>query len=149
MGKKKGNYYVNNKELLKEIVEYKETGVISEELGRMIFMIAKNYANKGSFSGYTWKEDMISEAMLTCIKYMHNFNPDKQKYPNPFAYITQICRNAFLNFIRKQKRHGEIKDRCFKHVNVIEGNAGWVIKAINYEIIRPKKEKKKEKKKND
>ena len=143
---KKGNYYVRNKDLVPEIHKYKETGKISEELGSMIFKIAKNYANKGSFSRYTWKEDMIGEAVLTCVKYIHNFDPSKQKHPNPFAYITTICHNAFINFIRKQKRHSEIKDRCFKKVQVIENFTGYVVKGINYELIKPEVKIKKKKK---
>jgi hypothetical protein len=34
---------------------------------------------------------MISEAYFAIIKGIKNFDPDKQKYPNPFAYITKIA----------------------------------------------------------
>ena len=120
-------------------MEYKETGVISEELGRMIWYIAKNYSKKGSFSGYTWREDMISEAILTCLKYMHNFDPTKQKYPNPFAYFTTIVHNAFVNYIRKQKKHSEIKDICYKRYQLFDsiGKKYHVeTKAIDYQLLR-------------
>ena len=114
----KSKYYVTNQDLLPQIYMYRETGIVSEDFGRMLLMIATNFANKGSFHGYTWKQDMISESMLTCIKYMHNFDPIKYKRPNPFAYFTSIIKNSFLNYIRKQKKHSEIKDYCYNYYHL-------------------------------
>jgi DNA-directed RNA polymerase specialized sigma subunit len=110
---KKKNNYVENDILLDELQKYKESGVMSEELGLAILTIASNYANKGNFSGYTWKDDMIGEAVLTCMKYIHKFDPEKYEKPNPFAYITTICKNAFLMYIKKQQKHSAIKDRLY------------------------------------
>jgi len=131
----KSNYYVTNGELLPEIIKYKESGIMSEELGIMITDIAQNYSKKGSFFGYTWRDDMISEAILTCVKYLHNFNPDKQKTPNPFAYITIICHRAFVNYIKKQKRHSSIKDICYKNEYMLEKEDTY-IKGIDYTILK-------------
>ena len=130
-------YYVRNGELLPHIFEYRETGIVSEELGRLILKIASNYANKGSFYGYTWKEDMVGEAVLTVCKYLHNFDPFKQKRPNPFAYITSIVHNAFLGYIKKQKKHSVIKDVLYKNAHLIEGEEFFYSqKAINYEGLK-------------
>lgn len=112
------------------------TGFLSEELGAMLLQIAKNYSNKGSFSNYTWKDDMIAEAVFTCVKYLHNFDPLKQKRPNPFAYITTIVHHSFLNYIRKQKKHSEIKDICHKNVSILDEEIGYTIKGINYQLLR-------------
>ena len=152
---KKRTHYVSNKDLLPEMVNYRETKHITDELGEMIFKIAKNFASKGSYSGYTWKEDMISEAVLTCLKYMHNFDASKYKYPNPFAYFTTIIYHSFLNYIKKQNKHSKIKDICYKRIYLLEEdnyNDYYLIKAINYQVLRsldkPKKKgvsKKKEK----
>jgi RNA polymerase sigma factor (sigma-70 family) len=144
----KEKYYVRNKDLLPEIQSFKDTGVISEELGLMVLRIATNYSSRGSFASYTWKEDMVSEAVLTCFKYMHNFDPSKQKNPNPFAYFTTIIHNAFINYIRKQNKHSEIKDICYKKAFVLgEELSGvhYTAKAINYQELRqydsPRKKK--------
>jgi len=134
--KKGSNHYVKNKDLLVEIDKYKTTGKISEELGRMITAIASNYSDKGSFSGYSWKRDMICDAVFTCVKYIHNFDPDKQKHPNPFAYITTICHNAFVNYIRKQNKHSKIKDICYNRVSVLIENDSYMEKGINYENLK-------------
>jgi hypothetical protein len=132
--------YVTNKELLPEIAAYKETwdeetkcGHPSEELGRMILLIATNYANKGNFTNYTWKEDMIGDAVYTCIKYLKNFNPEKSQ--NPFAYITTICRNAFINHIKKQHKHSDIKDVCYKRHEILHDGPQYLCKAINYQRL--------------
>lgn len=152
MPKNRSKYYVTNKELLPYIYLYRRTieydekneyiegsGELHEELGRMILKIATNYANKGSFSGYTWKDDMIAEAVFTCIKYLHNFDPMRQKRPNPFAYITTVIHNSFLNYIRKQKKHSEIKDICYKNQHVLDEENHFSNKAINYELLRNSK----------
>jgi len=129
-------YYVKNSDLLPHIYEYRETGKVSEELGGYIFKIAYNYANKGSFYSYTWKEDMVSEAVLTCIKYMYNFDPMAQRRPNPFAYFTTIIHNAFLNYIKKQKKHSKIKDICWKNSYMLDREEIYFIKGINYQILK-------------
>jgi len=107
-----GGYYIRNSDLLPEIVKYKENGCASESLGKMLMTIASNFSSKGSFSGYTWREDMVSDAVLTCLKYLKNF--DEKKSQNAFGYITQICKNAFLTYIKDQNKHSVIKDICYK-----------------------------------
>lgn len=135
MKKEKGNYYVKNKDLLYEILKYKESKIISEELGLMILKMSQNYAKKGSFKGYTWKEDMISDAILIVFKYMHNFKIKEGKQPNPFAYITTIIHNSFVNDIKKYKKHSKIKDICYNQSYLLEENH-YYPKAIDYQSIR-------------
>jgi hypothetical protein len=151
MAKKKGKkstYYVTNKDLIPEMKKWKETGEISPELGKMIMDISKNLSNKGSFAGYTWRRDMVAEAVLTCLKYGHNFDPDKSN--NPFAYLTTICRNSFLTFIKKQKKHSVIKDNCYKYIDYFMEKQGesYTIRGINYELLAEGKGKEKTEKEN-
>ncbi len=145
--------YINNENLLAEITIYSETGVQSEELGRMLLLLAKRYSDRGSFAGYSWKDDMICEAVLTCLRYMHNFDVNIEK-PNPFAYFSRIIHNSFLNYISKQKKHSKIKDICYKNIDFItpDGNVEdertyFDVCAIDYKAIRGEKKKKKRKKK--
>ena len=70
---------------------------VSEYIGQSIILICNNLAKKPNFSGYTYKQDMISDGIMDCIAAVDNFNPDKTN--NPFAYFTQIARNAFLRRI--------------------------------------------------
>ena len=129
----KSAFYLKNSDIILEMKMYKETGIVSENLGKMIVRIASNYSNIGSFSGYTWKEDMISEAVLTCLKYLHNF--DIEKSNNPFAYFTTISKHAFINYIMKQKKHSSIKDICVKKRGIFVGKTGYAESAIDYEKL--------------
>lgn len=140
---KQQSFYVKNKDLLVEIVKYRSTfkvdeegklipgtGKMSDELGKMIIQIANGLAQKPNYSGYTWLEDMKGEAVLTCIKYLRNFNPEKSQ--NPFAYITTICSNAFIAYITKQKKHSNIKNQLFEKQDMMMSSIDDEEKAINY-----------------
>ncbi len=136
--------YINNDELLAEVIIFKKNGIATEELGKMLLSIANHYSTKGNFSGYTWKKDMVSEAVLTCLKYLKSFNPDRSN--NAFAYITQICKNSFKAYIKNQKKHMEIKDVCYQRYNEIieSGEYHFNQDSIDYRIMAnpPKKRKK-------
>lgn len=132
----KPNYYVTNDELIAELKQYDKTGVISNELGKMFLDIARNLSNKGNFSGYSWKRDMIGEAVYTCVRYVYNFDINKQKKPNPFAYFSRICYNCFLGYIKKQKTHSKIKDRCYNNAYTLSEKDQYIEKAIDYESLK-------------
>lgn len=139
------NKYVTNKDLLPYIFKYRETGVVSEELGGMILKIAHNFANKGSFYNYTYKDDMISEAVYTCLRYIHNFDPIRFEKPNPFAYFTSVTKNAFLNYIHRQKKHSKIKDYCYNTHHLFnelsEDDDVFKMKGIDYTVLKNGKNK--------
>jgi hypothetical protein len=128
--------YVTNAELLLEIQCMKDVGKMSERLGFMIKLIAENLAHKPNFSGYTYIDDMIGEAILTTVKYIKNFNPVKSS--NPFAYITQICYNNYIAYINKQHRNSYIKDtlyRAHEKIDYFEKEYSLGITSINYRDI--------------
>jgi len=126
--------YVKNKEMLAELRILRESGRISETLGEMFLLIAKNLSNKNNFGGYTWKDEMISEAVLTCVKYCRNFDPDKSD--NPFAYFTKYCYNSFIGYIKKQNRHGSIKQTLYDNKNLVEKDNFYTYKSIDYADLR-------------
>ena len=123
MTKKKPEHYVNNRDFLHAIIEYKNSIKEAEILGKpkprvtdyigSCFMkIAIRYSYKPNFINYPFKDDMISDACENATQYMHNFNPEKST--NPFAYFTQITHNAFIRRITKEKRQLEIKNRLIE-----------------------------------
>lgn len=92
--------YINNKEFYNELVKWYESGEntkMPDSIARAIIQICENLARSGKFAGYTWKEDMIQDAILVCVKSARNFNPEKTE--NPFAYFTQVAYNAFRRFL--------------------------------------------------
>lgn len=96
--------YVDNTEFYNRIVEWKESGdeEIPEDIAATIMMICKNLAKNGKFAGYSWIEAMVGDAILACIKFCRNFDPNKSK--NPFAFYTQIAWNSFLKRIEIEKK---------------------------------------------
>jgi DNA-directed RNA polymerase specialized sigma subunit len=123
MAKKRN--YVNNKDLLQALIDYRDACREAEEvgdtkpripdyIGKCIFMMANRLATRPNFSGYSYKEDMISDGIENCIQYIHNFNPDKSE--NPFAYFTQIIWYAFLRRIQKEKKQMYIKFKASQSV---------------------------------
>ena len=110
---------------------------MSESLGKMLLSISTHYSTKSNFSGYTWKQDMISESVFTCVKYLKNFKPEKST--NAFAYVTQIIKNSFKLYITDQKKHSKIKDICYKGFELYQTENRDVIhytqKSLNYESI--------------
>ena len=135
--KKKSEHYVSNNDLLAEIIKFKNDGVMSEELGKMLLSISTHYSTKSNFSGYTWKQDMISEAVFTCVKYLKSFKPEKST--NAFAYVTQIIKNSFKLYITDQKKHSKIKDACYRGYEMYKTenreNRHYTQKSLDYENI--------------
>lgn len=143
-----GHYYINNEDLLKAIEQFKATcqfdengkyvkgsGRIGDELGVMLLKIVRGLSMKSNFSGYTFKEDMIGDAILTIVKYLHNFNADK--CPHAFNYVTQIAYRSFQNTIKKFKRISKMKNCIFERQHmIIEESCG----SIDYSLYASKEE---------
>lgn len=101
-------HYVRNKDLLPEIIRCKEKGVVSNELGRMLLLIVNNYAKKGNWSNYTYKDDMKGHAMVHLSNAALKFDPARSN--NPFAYYTQVTKNAFIQVLKQERKHRNIRD---------------------------------------
>jgi len=117
---RKRNQYINNKTLYTNLIHYKNTLKNARELGQeppqvtryigeAIVMINTNLALRPNFSGYTYKQEMISDGIVDCLAAVDNFNPEKTN--NPFAYFTQIAWNAFIRRISKEKKQQYIKHK--------------------------------------
>lgn len=102
-------YYLTNSKLLPAVIEAKEKGKLSNELAKMLMMLTRKYAQRPCFSGYTYKEDMISEALANLCQNALKFNPEKSK--NPFAFYTSCINNSFLQFLNVEKKHRRIRDQ--------------------------------------
>ena len=120
MAKAKTEHYVNNKEFLEALIEYREKVAIaaskdlpkpriSNYIGSCFLKIATHLSYKSNFVNYMYREDMISDGIENCVQYIHNFDPAKSK--NPFAYFTQISYFAFLRRIQREKRQLDIKTK--------------------------------------
>ena len=121
--RKRSEHYVNNKEFLAALIEYREKVAlaaargepkprITNYLGECFLKIATHLSFKPNFVNYMFKDDMICDGIENCVQYIHNFNPEKSQ--NPFAYFTQIIHYAFLRRIQKEKKQLEIKNKILE-----------------------------------
>ena len=121
--KKKREHYVNNKDFLEALIDYREVcnkaeakgeekPPVTHYIGECFLKIAQHLSYRPNFINYTYKHDMISDGIENCLMYLHNFDPEKSK--NPFAYFTQIIHYAFLRRIQREKRQLEIKNKIIE-----------------------------------
>ena len=126
---KTSEHYVNNKDFLNALENYfaevnraAEKGLdkppIPRYVGECFLKIANHLSYKPNFVNYMFKEDMICDGIENCVRYIHNFNPEKSK--NPFAYFTQIIYYAFLRRISLEKKQLEIKNKILERSNFDE-----------------------------
>jgi DNA-directed RNA polymerase specialized sigma subunit len=108
---KTSKYYVTNKTMLPAVIKSKEQGKITNELAAMLLMLTRKYAQRSCFNGYTFREDMVSEALANLCQNALSFNPAKYDTPNPFSYYTSCINNSFLQFLSNEKKHRRIRDQ--------------------------------------
>jgi hypothetical protein len=134
--KKKRNHYVDNEKFLAEIVEYKakckeasEKGLskprVSEYIGKCIYLIAENLSHKPRFMNYSFRDELVSDAIENCFLYFDNFNPTISQ--NPFAYFTQIIYYAFHRRISKEEKNRYIIYKKFQESVLDTSDAALMI----------------------
>jgi hypothetical protein len=141
--RKRSVHYVNNKEFLEALIDYRQRIVIAEQrgdpkpqisnyVGECFLKIATHLSFKPNFVNYIFKDDMISDGIENCVQYIHNFDPKKSS--NPFAYFTQIIHYAFLRRIQKEKRQLEIKNKILEKTGFDEvfSDGSTMIDGENY-----------------
>ena len=117
-------HYVNNKEFSLAVVDYcnrlqkaqkqksKKIPVIDNYIAECFLKIAEGLSHKSNFIRYTYREEMVMDAVENCLKAIKNYDIEtatRTGTPNAFAYFTQIAWYAFLRRIDKEKKQQDIK----------------------------------------
>ena len=110
-------HYVNNRDFTNAISEWikenngkknrKEWTRLPDYVAECFMKITEHYSLKGRWRGYTYLDEMKSEAILNCVKYAHNFNIDKSD--NAFAYFTQYVENSFRQVWNNEDKQSKVK----------------------------------------
>jgi len=103
-----GKYYLTNATLLPEVIKCREAGKISDKLARMLMLLTDRYSRSSKFGGYTFREDMVSEALINLCQNALKFDPANSS--NPFAFYTTAIYHSFLQFLNNEKKHRNIRD---------------------------------------
>ena len=123
MARKKSIHYVNNNDFSTAVVTYVEKVEKAKEekspvpkvpdyIATCFLRIAEGLSHKANFIRYTYREEMVMDAVENCLKAIGNYNLEaatRTGKPNAFAYFTQITWYAFLRRITKEKKQQEIK----------------------------------------
>jgi len=116
-------HYVNNAEFSNSVVEYVKTvieakdkeqplPIVPDYIAQCFLKIAEGLSHKSNFIRYTYREEMVMDAVENCLRAVENYNIEaatRTGKPNAFAYFTQISWYAFLRRIAKEKKQQEIK----------------------------------------
>jgi hypothetical protein len=132
MKPKEKPHYVSNKDFSNAVVEYcttvkeaKEQGkphpVVTNYIATCFLKIAEGLSHKGNFVRYTYREEMVMDAVENCLKAIENYDIEaatRSGKPNAFAYFTQISWYAFLRRIQKEKKQQDIKMKYIAEAHI-------------------------------
>ena len=123
MARKKSIHYVTNAQFSQAVVDY--VGKLEEcrkdeislpkvpdYIAQCFLRIAEGLSHKANFILYTYRDEMVMDAVENCLKAISNYNLEaatRTGKPNAFAYFTQITWFAFLRRITKEKKQQDIK----------------------------------------
>jgi hypothetical protein len=105
--KKEKPFYVSPKIFEDEIRIYYNTGKISENLGKSVIKIAHGLSYAPNFINYTYKDEMVGDAIVKMFSALRNQKFRLDSGFSPFSYFTTIAFHAFINRIKKEKKHTE------------------------------------------
>ena len=116
-------HYVNNADFSQAVVEYvtivnkaqaenTEIPKVPDYIAQCFLRISEGLSHKANFIRYTYREEMVMDAVENCLKAVLNYDiaaATRTGKPNAFAYFTQITWYAFLRRIAKEKKQQDIK----------------------------------------
>lgn len=125
----KSRHYVDDEDLTRILsgwkVQYdaaKAQGVdvpsLPEAVGEAILDMTEQMGRRHNFSGYSYLDEMKSDATEHCCRYIHNFNPvkksEKKGKVSAFGYINMIIWRSFTHRIEQEKREQYLKYKSFE-----------------------------------
>lgn len=116
-------HYVNNAEFSQAVVDYvltvreaREKGepdpMVPDYIARCFLKICEGLSHKSNFVRYTYREEMVMDAVENCLNAVGNYNIEaatRKGKPNAFGYFTQISWFAFIRRIKKEKKQQDVK----------------------------------------
>ena len=164
MAKKDNIHYVNNKEFSQAVVDYctvvteaknsnDNIPVVPDYIAQCFLKIAEGLSHKSNFIRYTYREEMVMDAVENCLKAIENYNLEaatRSGKPNAFSYFTQISWYAFLRRIAKEKKQQDIKAKYITQSGIEEfiastdDNAAKVVAQRFVDTLRDRIDKVKE-----
>lgn len=86
----------------------KDHGTMTRTLAHMFMKLCERYATRSNWRGYTYNDEMRSQALLQLSQIGLQF--DESKSQNPFAYYTAAITNSFTRVLNIEKRNQNLRD---------------------------------------
>ena len=105
-------------------------GKITNRLAMMFMKLCERYSQRGNWRGYTYVDEMRSQALLQLSLVGLQFDESRSEIPNPFAYYTVTVSNAFTRVLNLEKRNQNIRD----DILIMNGVSPSMTRQINNEL---------------
>jgi hypothetical protein len=94
----------------------REHGKMTPKLANMFIKLCERYATRSNWRGYTYNDEMRSQALLQLSQIGLQF--DEAKSQNPFAYYTAAITNSFTRVLNIEKRNQNLRDDILEMNNL-------------------------------
>lgn len=94
----------------------REHGAMTNKLAHMFMKLCERYATRSNWRGYTYNDEMRSQALLQLSQIGLQF--DESKSQNPFAYYTAAITNSFTRVLNIEKRNQNLRDDILQMNNL-------------------------------
>lgn len=141
------SHYVDNVKFWNDFVQFRidnaervargERPIIPDSIGKPILEICTRLSYRFNFINYHFREEMVGDALINCVNYIWNFDPEKSK--NPFSYFTLVAFRTFIRRIQKEKKIMETKMKFIEHMKIDIFNMGD-INAVDNDQIQMQRE---------
>ena len=91
-------------------------GKITNSLAMMFMKLCERYGTRANWRGYTYNDEMQSQALMQLSQIGLQF--DESKSENPFAYYTAAITNSFTRILNIEKKNQSIRDDILEYNNM-------------------------------
>lgn len=91
-----------------ETGEFSLEGAMTKKLAKSFMLLVEKYSMRFNWRGYTYVDEMRSQALLQLSQIGLQF--DESKSQNPFAYYTAAIDNSFTRILNIEKKNQMIRD---------------------------------------
>ena len=92
-------------------------GKITNSLALMFMKLCERYGTRSNWRGYTYNDEMQSQALMQLSQIGLQF--DESKSENPFAYYTAAITNSFTRILNIEKKNQAIRDDLLEVNNMM------------------------------
>jgi hypothetical protein len=95
---------------------------VNNYIGECFYKISNKLSLRPNFIGYSYRDEMVADAIETMLYNAHHFNPKaitRGGAPNPFSYFTLVAWRAFIHRINREKKQEYVKFKVTENQMVL------------------------------